>query len=113
MLDEVSRLHAKVENHMGLDAYRNKDFEIAIGHHKKAVELNPREMMSIYNIAFMKFHQEKYTECVELCNEAFVVGKTYGAEAQMFGEVLKLHTKVQNCLGTLAHEKKDFETAIS
>ena len=113
MLGEVFKLHAKVENHVGLDAYKKGDFETAISHHEKAVELNPREMMSVYNIAFMKFHQEKYDECVEFCNKAFVVGKTYGADIKLVEEVLKLHTKVQNCLGMEAHEKNDFETAVS
>ena len=113
MLEEVFKLHAKVENHLGLDAYRKNDFETAIRHHKKATDLNPREMMSVYNIAFMKFHQEKYDECVEFCNKAFVVGKTHGADMKMVEEVLKLHTKVQNSLGMEAHEKKDFETAVS
>ena len=47
---------------------------------RQAVELNPKEMTFLSNIAAVKFEQKKYAECVEYCVRAVDVGRENRAD---------------------------------
>ena len=57
-----------------------QDFDVAIAHYSKAVELNPKEMTFLSNIAAVKFEQKKFAECVEYCAKAVDVGRENRAD---------------------------------
>ena len=48
--------------------------------YSQAVELNPREMTFLSNIAAVKFEQKSYAECVDFCARAIDVGRENRAD---------------------------------
>jgi len=104
---------ALAEKQLGNDAYKKKDFDTAIAHYSKAVELNPNEMTFLSNIAAVKFEQKKYAECVEFCAKAVDVGRENRADFKMVAKALGRQGNAHRRLGELDKAKVAFEKALT
>lgn len=80
VMEEDNVSLALASKQAGNDAYKNKEFEAAIAHYQKAVDLNPSEMTFLSNLAAVRYEQKMYAECVELCAKAVEVGRDNRAD---------------------------------
>lgn len=83
---------------LGNAAYRKRDFDAALGHYDKAIELDPSDMSFRTNKAAVYFEQKDYHKCIEVCKQAIEVGRENRADfkliakayARMAGAYVKL-----------------------
>ena len=79
---------AKREKLLGNEAYRKRDFDLAMEHYLKAVELDPKEMAFLSNAAAVRFEEGKWAECAEFCSRAAEVGRANGAKVESLQKAL-------------------------
>ena len=94
----TANLNAEDQKKLGNEAYKKRDFDIALKHYLKAAELNPNEITFLNNIAAVKLEQEKYKECLELCNKAIEVGKENGADSKKMEKAFDRQARAQKLL---------------
>ena len=66
---------AEAEKNKGNEFYKKKDFNNAIAHYDKAIELNPSEVNYLNNKAAVYFEMKDYSKCIEQCDQAIKVSK--------------------------------------
>jgi len=102
---------AKRAKAAGNDFYKKKDFENAIKNYKKAVELDPSEMIYVNNLATCYFEMAKsgkvdnYDDCREYAQKAVDVGRENRADYKNIAKALK---RIAMCF----EKEKKFDDAI-
>ena len=91
MTSDENKALALSEKQLGNEAYKKKDFGLAISHYTKASELDPAEMTFLSNLAAVKFEQKEFQECVQLCQRAVDVGRENRADFKV--SQIKHHLK--------------------
>ena len=95
---------AKDEKQLGNEAYRKRDYELAMTHYLSAIELDPKEMAFLSNAAAVKFEEKKFAECAEYCAKAVEVGRVNGGKVEaMEKALLRRHRALAN-LGNASAE---------
>ena len=104
---------AETEKQQGDEAYKRKDFDTAIFHYEKGINLNPQDPEFPYCIAKSKFEQKKYSDCIEFCAIAVEVGKKneFGVLFVANAYVLEGNAKIE--LGEVDKGRKAMEKAVS
>ncbi|XP_034949573.1 stress-induced-phosphoprotein 1 [Chelonus insularis] len=74
------------EKQKGNDAYKKKDFETALKHYNKAIELDPTEITYLLNIAAVYFEQKEYKKCIEECEKAIDLGRENRADFKLIAK---------------------------
>lgn len=74
------------EKELGNAAYKKKDFETALEHYGKAIELDPTNASFLTNRAAVYFEQGKFDECIEECRKAITTGREHSAGFQMIAK---------------------------
>lgn len=81
-------------------AYRKRDFETALRHYNKALELDPTDITYLNNIAAVYFEEKEYQKCIEKCEQAVEVGRENRADykliAKAFSRIGNCHRKMEN-----------------
>ena len=70
-----NKSQALEEKALGNAAYKKKDFEVAISHYQKAIELDPTEITFLSNLAAVYFEQKKFQESIDTCEKAIEIGR--------------------------------------
>jgi len=96
---------ADEEKQLGNTAYKKKEFETAITHYKKAFELDSTNMTYLSNLSAVYFEQQSWDLMVETCEKAIEVGRAQRAD-------YKLLSKPMARIGTMWHQRKDYEKAL-
>lgn len=105
---------------MGNEAYKKKEFETALLHYNKAVELDPTDITYLNNIAGIApyaffcfllscfgmpcstlyhlfpavyFEQKEYKKCIEQCEKAIDIGRENRADFKL---IAKAFTRIGN-----------------
>ncbi|CAK9301983.1 unnamed protein product [Gordionus sp. m RMFG-2023] len=99
------QIKALKEKDLGNEAYKNKNFEMAINHYDKAIELDPKNIIFLTNKAAVYFEQNNYDECIKTCQEAVEIGK------ENFSD-FKLLAKAYSRIGNSYYKLKDWSNAI-
>ena len=94
----TARLHAENQKKLGNEAYKKRDFEMAMKHYLKATEFNPDEITFFNNIAAVKLEQKKYKESLEFCTKAIEVGKENRADSKKIQKAMDRLARVQKLL---------------
>lgn len=102
MSGDIKRNEAVTAKEAGNAAYRKRDFETAVKHYDKAIELDPTDMSFRTNKAAVYFEQKEYQKCIEECSQAIEVGRENRADfklmakayARMAGAYVKLEDYV-------------------
>lgn len=81
------------EKQKGNDAYKKKDFDNALLHYNKAIELDPTETTYLLNIAAVYFEQKNYDKCIEQCEKAIDIGRENRADFKL---IAKAFTRIGN-----------------
>ncbi|XP_011498449.1 PREDICTED: stress-induced-phosphoprotein 1 [Ceratosolen solmsi marchali] len=107
------RKEALDEKNLGNVAYKKKNFEEALKHYNKAVELDPLEIMYYLNIAAVYFEQKEYNACIAQCEKAIDIGRENRADfkliAKAFTRIGHSHKKMDN----LKQAKVYYEKSMS
>lgn len=74
------------EKTKGNEAYKKKDFETALIHYNKAVELDPTDITYSLNIAAVYFEQGEYPKCIEQCEKAIELGRENRADFKLIAK---------------------------
>lgn len=96
---------AESQKALGNAAYSKKDFETAIKHYSKAIELVPDSLVYYSNRAAAYFEKGDYDMCIKDCEEAVEKGRSQRAD---YKQIAKALSRIGN-----AYMKKDnLEEAI-
>jgi stress-induced-phosphoprotein 1 len=85
---------ADAEKEQGNVAYKKKDFETAVSHYDKAIELDPENMTYYLNKAAVFFEKKEYDTCIELSEKAVDVGRENRAD---YKQIAKGLARIGNC----------------
>ncbi|KAL5206945.1 hypothetical protein ABZP36_031380 [Zizania latifolia] len=100
---------AQKEKEAGNAAYKKKDFETAIQHYTKAMELDDEDISYLTNRAAVYIEIGKYDECIKDCDKAVERGRELRADFKMVSRAL---TRKGTALVKLAKTSKDYDIAI-
>jgi stress-induced-phosphoprotein 1 len=71
------------EKDKGTECYKKKDFEAAIQHYSKAMELDPDDIVYKTNRAAVYFEMQRYDDCIKDCKEAIEEGRKHYADYKL------------------------------
>ncbi|XP_001603429.1 stress-induced-phosphoprotein 1 [Nasonia vitripennis] len=96
----AEKRQALEEKNLGNAAYKKKDFEEALKHYNKAVEIDPTDITYYLNIAAVYFEQKEYEKCIAQCEKAIDIGRENRADfkliAKAFTRIGHSHKKMNN-----------------
>lgn len=102
----MSKTQAVEEKEKGNAAYKMRDFEAALSHYEKAIELDSSEMNFYNNRAAVYFEQGKFDECVAECEKAVEVGREHRADFKNIAKAL-------GRMGSAYMKKNDLRQAVA
>lgn len=97
--------NAEKEKELGNAAYKKKDFEAALKHYEKAIELQPNNITYMTNKAAVYFEQNELEKCIEVCEKAIDVGRENKAD---YALIAKAYARIGNAY----YKLKDLKKAI-
>ncbi|RDX66642.1 Hsp70-Hsp90 organizing protein 1, partial [Mucuna pruriens] len=100
---------AQKEKEAGNAAYKKKDFETAIQHYTKALELDDDDISYLTNRAAVYLEMGKFEECIKDCEKAVERGRELRSDFKMIARAL---TRKGTALVKMAKCSKDFAPAI-
>lgn len=106
---KLRKENAQKEKEAGNAAYKKKDFETAIHHYTKAVELDDEDISFLTNRAAVYLEMQKYEECIKDCDKAVERGRELRSDYKMVARAL---TRKGTAYVKMAKCSKDYEPAI-
>lgn len=100
---------AQKEKEAGNAAYKKKDFDTAIQHYSKALELDDEDVSFLTNRAAVYLEMGKYEDCIKDCDKAVERGRELRADYKMIARAL---TRKGTAMGKTAKCSKDYEPVI-
>lgn len=100
-----SQKEAIKEKEKGNEFYKKKEFESAIAHYDKAIELDPINITYLTNKAAVYFEQNELEKCIELCEKAVEIGRENRSD-------FKLIAKALARIGNTYYKQKDLDKAL-
>ncbi|XP_043474728.1 stress-induced-phosphoprotein 1 [Leptopilina heterotoma] len=82
----LEKRQALEEKNQGNEAYKKKNFEVALEHYNKAVKLDPTDITFQLNIAAVYFEQKEYQKCIEQCEQAIEIGRENRADFKLIAK---------------------------
>uniref|UniRef100_A0A0N7ZBY4 Stress-induced-phosphoprotein 1 n=1 Tax=Scylla olivacea TaxID=85551 RepID=A0A0N7ZBY4_SCYOL len=111
MTDNAAK--AMKEKEAGNAAYKKKDFETALTHYSKAIELDPTDMTFLNNKAAVFFEQQKYQECISTCEKAVEVGRENRADFKLIAKAFTRTGNAYKALKDYGKAKMFYEKSLS
>ncbi|KAH9314049.1 hypothetical protein KI387_022676, partial [Taxus chinensis] len=106
---QVRKADAQKEKDAGNAAYKKKDFETAIHHYTKAMELDDEDISYLTNRAAVYLEMGMYDECIKDCDKAVDRGRELRSDYKMVARAL---TRKGTAYVKMAKCAKDYEPAI-
>ncbi|CAL5432718.1 unnamed protein product [Camellia sinensis] len=105
------KAQALKEKEAGNAAYKKKDFENAIQHYTKAIELYDEDISFLTNRAavYLEMGKGLYDECIKDCDKAVERGRELRSDYKMVARAL---TRKASALVKMAKCSKDYDPAI-
>ncbi|CAJ1928335.1 unnamed protein product [Sphenostylis stenocarpa] len=103
------KAEALKEKEAGNAAYKKKDFDTAIQHYTKALELDDKDISYLTNRAAVYLEMGKYDECIKDCDTAVERGRELRSDFKMIARAL---TRKGTALVKMAKCSKDYDPAI-
>ncbi|KAI9301744.1 hypothetical protein BJ944DRAFT_243003 [Cunninghamella echinulata] len=104
-MSDDNKQQALNEKELGNKAYKQRQFEEALTHYNKAWELDNSNVTFLTNKAAVLFEQEKYDECITVCEEAVEKGRELRADYKLIARALQR-------IGNAYVKKEDLDAAI-
>lgn len=83
---DTNQREALAEKDLGNKAYKSKDFATAHIHYDKAIELDPKNIVFYTNKSAALFEEERFDECIALCEKAVDIGRENRADYQLIAK---------------------------
>ncbi|XP_073153546.1 hsp70-Hsp90 organizing protein 1-like [Henckelia pumila] len=103
------KAQAQKEKENGNAAYKKKDFETAIQHYSKAIDLDDEDISFLTNRAAVYLEMGKYEDCIKDCDKAVERGRELRSDFKMIARAL---TRKGTALVKTCKTSKDFDIAI-
>ncbi|CAN6486396.1 unnamed protein product [Victoria cruziana] len=100
---------AQREKETGNAAYKKKEFEKAIEHYTRAMELDDQDISYLTNRAAVYMEMGKFEDCIKDCDKAVERGRELRSDFKMISRAL---TRKGSALVKLAKCSEDYEPAI-
>lgn len=84
----AKKAEALKEKDLGNEAYKKKDFDTAIRHYNRALELYDADMTFLTNRAAVFFEQGRFEECISDCDAAVDKGREHRADFKLVARAL-------------------------
>lgn len=104
---------AEGEKEKGNEAYKKRDFETALKHYGRAIELEPDNITFRTNKAAVLFEQAKYTECIEECEKAIEIGRENRADFKLIAKALARIGNAYVKLNDLQNAQRFYERSVT
>lgn len=101
------------EKQLGNEAYKKKNFEEALQHYNKAVELDPTEIIYLLNIAAVYFEQKEYDKCIAQCEKSIDVGRENRADFKLIAKAFTRIGHAYKKMGNWKQAKVYYEKSMS
>ncbi|KAK2575716.1 hypothetical protein KPH14_012105 [Odynerus spinipes] len=101
------------EKKLGNEAYKKKNFEEALQHYNRAVELDPTEIVYLLNIAAVYFEQKEYEKCIAQCEKAIEVGRENRADFKLIAKAFTRIGHAYKKMGNWKQAKVYYEKSMS
>ena len=96
---------------IGNEAYKKKDFAIALKNYGKAIELEPNEIAYYNNTAAVYFEMKNFDECIKFCRLACKIGEENGAKSKFIFKGFERMGRAHKEMGDLKIAKLVFQKA--
>jgi len=100
-----SQKEAIKEKEKGNEFYKKKEFESAITHYDKAIELDPVNITYLTNKAAVYFEQNECEKCIQTCEKAVEIGRENRSDYKLIAKALAR-------IGNTYYKQKDLEKAL-
>ncbi|KAI9489839.1 hypothetical protein BDB00DRAFT_769834 [Zychaea mexicana] len=84
-----NKQQALAEKDLGNQAYKKRQFDEALSHYEKAWSLDNTNISILTNKAAVLFEQEKFEECLKVCEEAVETGRGVRADYKLIARALQ------------------------
>ncbi|VUZ39870.1 unnamed protein product [Hymenolepis diminuta] len=101
------------EKELGNAAYKKKDFQTAISHYDKALELYPNDITFLTNKSAVYFEMGDLAECINTCEKAVDLGRDIRADFKLIAKALFRIGRCYEKQDDLTNAKKYFDKALS
>jgi tetratricopeptide (TPR) repeat protein len=81
-----SQREAEREKELGNEAYKKKDFDAALTHYEKAIELDPTNITYMTNKAAVYYEKNMIDECIQTCERGIEIGRENKAEYSLIAK---------------------------
>ena len=96
---------ADQEKAKGNEAYKAKNFETALQHYDKAIELDDKNMAYVLNKAAVYFEMGNFEKCIELAEKSVEIGRESRAD---FKQIAKGYARIGNAY----YKQEKYELAV-
>jgi stress-induced-phosphoprotein 1 len=104
---------ADSEKEAGNEAYRRRDFDIALTHYKNALALDPHNVAIMNNIGAVYLEMGSFDECIEECTRAIDTGREHRANYKLIAKALARIGTAYMRKDNLLEAKKYYEKSLS
>lgn len=101
------------EKELGNEAYKKKNFEAALQHYNKAIELDSTDITFYNNVAAVYFEQKQYEKCITQCEKGIEVGRENRADYKLIAKAMTRIGNAYKKLGNLQSAKTYYEKSLS
>uniref|UniRef100_A0A1L8DU50 Stress-induced-phosphoprotein 1 n=1 Tax=Nyssomyia neivai TaxID=330878 RepID=A0A1L8DU50_9DIPT len=84
-LPENKRL-ARREKELGNDAYKKRDFDVAITHYEAAIQHDATDITFYNNLAAVYFEKREYQKCIKECEKGIAIGRENRADFKLIAK---------------------------
>ncbi|KAI7906763.1 uncharacterized protein BX663DRAFT_529352 [Cokeromyces recurvatus] len=88
-MSDDNKQQALAEKELGNQAYKKREFEVALEHYNKAFELDNTNITFLTNKAAVLFEQEKFEDCIKVCEDAIERGRELRCDYKLIARALQ------------------------
>ncbi|MEW5317367.1 MAG: hypothetical protein WDW38_008669 [Sanguina aurantia] len=107
-----SKAEAAKQKELGNAAYKSKDFETAVGHYNRALDLFDGDISYLTNRAAVFFEMGRFEEAIADCDSAVAKGKELRADYKIIAKAITRKGNALCKLGRLDEAVKAFNTSL-
>lgn len=104
---------AAKEKELGNVAYKNRNFEEALTHYQKAIELDPSDMRFLLNVAAVYKEQAEFQKCAETSLKAVELGRENRADYKLIAKAFSRCALAYKEMKEYEQAKQYYEKSLS